>query len=218
MILSETKKRKFKCLTKEATQNTVGFRLSGKWSLSAKSTRVFIPSVQKSKEKGFEVDEKGLLRISGFDEGLNLRLTSGLPELFKKISNQFKVSAKMDTTTFIKTLHNKYWQHYNKFCRQTKEFNKCTSAIIFPQILKFMSDKNFINGKFLTQIIENDIIDLEEIEEESKIIINWGALNKLSDEYPLKPEQEGTIVDDDKTILQFKDKLELTLAIAKMLF
>ena len=194
---------------KEATQNTVDFRSREEWSLSATSTRVSIPSVQKSKEKGFEVDEKGLLRISGFGDMLNLKLTSGLSELFRKISIRFKQSPKMDTTTYIKTLRNMYFQHYNKLLKQTGGFNDRISAILFPQILRFMYDKNFIKGKFLTQIIKNGIFDLEEIEEASKIIVDWDGLNKIFKEYSSTPEQEGTVIDDDK--------LELTLAIAKML-
>ena len=195
---------------KEATQNTVDFRSREEWSLSATSTRVFIPSVQKSKEKGFEVDEKGLLRIPSFDDMLNLKLSSGLSELFRKISIRFKQSPKMDTTTYIKTLRNMYFQHYNKLLKQTGGFNDRISAILFPQILRFMYDKNFIKGKFLTQIIENGIFDLEEIEEASKIIVDWDGLNKIFKEYSSTPEQKGTVIDDDK--------LELTLAIAKMLF
>ena len=77
----------------------------------------------------------------------------------------------MDTTTYINTLHNMYLQHYNKCLKQTGEFNDDTSAIIFPQILKFMWDRKFLQGKLLTQVIENDIFDLKEIEEASKIII-----------------------------------------------
>ena len=107
-------------------------------SLSAKSTRVFIPSVQKSKNKGFEVDENGLLKISGFDDSLNIKFTSSLPELFQKISKRFKTCPKMDITTYIKTLHNMYRQHFYKSLKKTGEFNDDTSAIIFPQIVKFM--------------------------------------------------------------------------------
>ena len=192
-----------------ATENTVDFRSRENWLLSAKSTRVFTPSFKKNKEKGYEVDEKGLLRISGFDDRLNLKLTSGLPELFKKISTRFKVSPIMDTTTYIKTLHNMYWQHYNKHLRETGEFNDETSAILFPQIMEFMWDQKFIEGEFLTQIIENGIFDLEKIKKASMISVDWESLFKIFKEYSSKPEQEGTVIDDDK--------LELTLAIAKML-
>ena len=103
-----------------------------------KSSRIFEPSSSKNKNEGFEVDEKGLLRITGFDDSLNLKFTNQLSELFRKTSMRFKVSPKMDTTTYIKTLHNMYLQHYNKHLKQTGEFNEETSAIIFPQIIKFM--------------------------------------------------------------------------------
>ena len=100
-----------------------------KKSLSAKSTRVFTPSVQKRKDKGFKVDKRGLLWISGFDNTLNLKFTNQLAELFQKISKRFKTSPKMETNTYIKTLHNMYQQHYNKCLRQTGEFTDDTSLI-----------------------------------------------------------------------------------------
>ena len=156
---------------KQATQSTSS-SINKKSSLSAKSTRVFTPSIQKSIDKGFEVDEKGLLRISGFDDRLNLKFTNQLAELFKKVSTRFKVSQKMETATYIKTLHNMYLQHFNKNFKQTGEFNDDTSAVIFPQIIKFMEHKKFLQGKLLTQVIENDIFDIKEIEETSKVTIN----------------------------------------------
>ena len=140
--------------------------------LSAKSTRVFIPSVQKSKNKGFEVDENGLLKISGFDDSLNIKFTSSLPELFQKISKRFKTCPKMDITTYIKTLHNMYMQHYNKCLKQTGEFNDSNSAIIFPQIVRFMIDKKFLQGELLELIVEKDLSDPKKIEEIPKVIID----------------------------------------------
>ena len=100
-----------------------------KKSLSAKSTRVFVPVVQTSKDKGFKVDERGLLQITGFDNKLNNKLTNQLAELFQKISKRFKVTPKMETNTYIKTLHNMYQQHYNKYLKQTGEFTDDTSLI-----------------------------------------------------------------------------------------
>ena len=157
---------------KQATQTDTGPSLIKKSLLSTKSTRVFVPEVQKSKDKGFKVEEKGLLQITGFDDKLNLKFTNQLAELFQKISKRFKPTPKMDTTTYIKTLHNMYTQHYNKCLRQTGEFNDDVSAIIFPQILRFMWDRKFLQGKLLTQVIENDIFDIKEIEETSKVTIN----------------------------------------------
>ena len=65
-----------------------------------------------------------------------------------------------------------YLQHYQKCFKQTGEFNDDASAILFPQIIKFMWDKKLIQGKLLTQIIENDIFDKMEIEDFSKLIID----------------------------------------------
>ena len=65
-----------------------------------------------------------------------------------------------------------YLQHYQKCFKQTGEFNDDASAILFPQILRFMWDKKLIQGKLLTQVIENDIFDIKDIEEAAKIIIN----------------------------------------------
>ena len=75
-------------------------------------------------------------------------------------------------------------------------FNDATSAIIFPQILRFMWDKKFIQGTLLTQIIENDIFDIEKIEESAKLYIDWEGLLKIFKEYSLQTAMEGTIVDD----------------------
>ena len=165
------KKIKLKLIRKviETTNSSSPIKKS---SLSDKSTRVFVPAVQKSEDKGFKVDEKGLLRISGFNDNLNLKFTNQLAELFQKILKRFKTSPKMETSTYIKTLHNMYQQHYNKYLKQTGEFTDNTSAIIFPQILRFMWDRKFLQGKLLTQIIENDIFDLKEVEEASKIIVD----------------------------------------------
>ena len=99
---------------KQQTQTETDSIPAKKSLLSTKSTRVFAPLAQKSKDKGFEVDEKGLLRISGFDDILNFKFTNPLAEFFKKTSIRFKTSPKMDTATYIKTLRNMYLQHYNK--------------------------------------------------------------------------------------------------------
>ena len=131
-----------------------------------------MPEVQTSQDKGFEVDEKGLLKITGFGDSLNLKFTNQLAELSQKISKRFKVDTKMDTATYIKTLHNMYLQHYNKHFKQSGEFNEDTSDIIFPQIVKFMFSKKFIQGKLLKQVIDNSIFDIKEIEEASKVTIN----------------------------------------------
>ena len=74
-----------------------------KSSLSTKSYRMFKPSILKSKDKGFEVDEKGLLKITGFDDSLNIKFTNHLAEFYKKTSVRFKFSPKMDTTAYLKT-------------------------------------------------------------------------------------------------------------------
>ena len=52
-----------------------------------------------------------------------------------------------------------YLQHYNKNFKQTGEFNDDTSAIIFPQIMKFMLHKKLIQGNLLSQIVEKNIFD-----------------------------------------------------------
>ena len=143
---------------KLAAQTTTGS--TKKSLLSANSKRVFKPSAQKSKEKGFKVDEKGLLKITGFDDDLNLNFTNQLAELFKKLSERFKATEKMDTTTYIKTLHNMYDQHFTKSFKKTNTFNDEASSKIFPQIIRFMWDKKCIQGKFLTKVIENDIFDI----------------------------------------------------------
>ena len=169
----------------EYADNQIISTLNKNSSLSAKSTRVFIPSVQKSKNKGFEVDENGLLKISGFDDSLNIKFTSSLPGLFHKISKRFKTCPKMDITTYIKTLHNMYRQHFYKSLKKTGEFNDDTSAIIFPQILKFMWYTKCIQGKLLTLIIEDDIFDIKEVEETAKLSIDWNWLLKIYEEYTL---------------------------------
>ena len=157
---------------KQETPTETGSSQIKKSLLSIKSTRVFVPAVQKSKDKGFKVDERGLLQITGFDPSLNIKLTNQLPELFKKISARFKVSSKMDIFTYIKTLHNMYLQHYNKHLKQTGEFNDSNSAIIFPQIVRFMIDKKFLLGELLELIVEKDLSDPKKIEAISKVIID----------------------------------------------
>ena len=157
---------------KQETQIDTSSSQIKKSLLSIKSTRVFVPAVQTSKDKGFKVDERELLQITGFDDSLNLKFTNQLAELFKKISTRFKLSPKMETITYIKTFHNMYRQHFNKFFKQTDEFNDVVSAIIFPQIIKFMHYKKFLQGNFLTQIIDKDIFEINKIEEEYKVTIN----------------------------------------------
>ena len=203
---------------KQETQIDAGSSQSLKSSLSVKSTRVFKPSTQKNKSKKIEVevDEKGLLRISGFDPSLNIKLTNQLPELFKKISTRFKVSSKMDIFTYIKTLHNMYQQHYNKCLKQTGEFNDSNSAIIFPQIVRFMIDKKFLQGELLELIVEKDLSDPKKIEEIPKVIIDWDGLLNIFKEYDLKTERDGTTVEDKKINLSLEDKVELTTTISKL--
>ena len=48
-------------------RTTTTSSLIKKSSLSAKSTRIFTPSTMKNKDKDFEVDEKGLLKITKFE-------------------------------------------------------------------------------------------------------------------------------------------------------
>ena len=65
------KKIRLRCLKHLQRKQLQSTSLIKKSSLSTKSSRIFIPSTLKSKNKGFEVDEKGLLRIiAGFDDSL----------------------------------------------------------------------------------------------------------------------------------------------------
>ena len=110
-----------------------------------------------------------------------------------------------------------YQQHYNKFFKQTGEFDEDASAIIFPQIIKFMWEKKYIQGKLLDQIITNSIFDRKEVEEIAKLKINCEELLKYFNEYKLKAQMEGTIVDDKKIILSLEHKVEITLNLAERL-
>ena len=56
--------------------------------------------------------------------------------------------------------------------KETEEFNDSNSAIIFPQIVRFMIDKKFLQGELLEQIIEKDLSDFKKIEAISKVIID----------------------------------------------
>ena len=174
-------------------------------------------SVNKNiQSKGFEVDEKGVLVIKSFDCSLNIKFTNQLAELFQKISNRFKVSPIMDTTTFINTLHNIYQQHYIKRFKKTREFNDEISKIIFPQILRFMWHKKLIQGKLLTQIIEDNIFNRKEIEEASKITIDWDAILKIFEEYGSQKvkEREG---EEDKINLTKEEKVDIAIEVTKNL-
>ena len=49
--------------------------------------------------------------------------------------------------------------------------------------------KKFIQGKLLTQVIENDIFDIKDIEEAAKITIDREGLLKIFEEYSSKSEK-----------------------------
>ena len=70
-----------------------------------------------------------------------------------------------------------------------------------------MWDRKFLQGKLLTQIIENDIFDLKQVEEASKVTIDWKTLIKIFKEYSLKPE----------IILSCEEKVEITINLTKKL-
>ena len=187
-----------------------------KFCLSTNS-KVFRKSASTNKNDGFKIDSKGLLNISGFDESLNTKFTNQLAEFFKKTSKRFKVSPKMDTISYIKTLYNMYLQHYSKNFKQTGEFNDEASSKLFPQIIKFMHHNKLIQGKLLTQIVENNLFSIREIEENSKLTVDCEGLLRIFNEYELKPEMEGTTVYDKKIILPTKDKVEITIKLTRML-
>ena len=202
---------------KQETQTNTNSSQTKEPLLSTENTNIITPSDQKSDDKGFEVDEEGLLKITDFHDSLNIKLTNQLAELFQKISKRFKVSPKMDTSTYIKTLHNMYLQHYNKYFRETGEFNDETSAILFPQIMKFMWDRKFLQGRLLKLVIENNTFDIVEIDNFSKVTIDWDGLLKISKQYSLTTESEGTTVSDKKINLQLEDKVKITLIITEKL-
>ena len=198
-------------------QSTTGSSLIKKSFLSTKSTRVFTPSVQKSKDKGFEVDEKGLLKITGLNDNLNKKCTKLLTKLFEKMSKRFKTTPIMDTVTHIKTLHNMYLQHYNKHFQQSGEFNDDTSVIIFPQIVKFMVNNNCIQGKFLTFLADKNILDPEQIKEAYKVQTDLETLQKLSEKYSLETNNQEKTVEDKKIDLSVEEKAGITINLAKTL-
>ena len=152
-IFEVDEEEKVEKLETPSNRTTKTSSLIKKSSLSAKTTRIFTPSTLRNKDKGFEVDEKGLLKITKFSDSLNIKFTNQLAEFFKKTSVRFKNCPKMDTTTYLKTLYNMYNQHYNKHFKETGEFNSETSSILFPQIIKFMYHRKFIQGRLLTLFI-----------------------------------------------------------------
>ena len=190
---------------------------SNELALLSKSSKVFKPPTIQSKDRGFAVDDKGLLKITGFDDGLNGKFTNYLPELFNKVSKRFKVSQIMDTATYIKTLHNMYFQHYNKHLKSSGEFNDDTSSIIFPQILKFMHHQKFIQGQLLNLLIGKDILDVRNIEQSSRITIDCEGLMNLFDEYAVNKKSKNGKVGYKSIEIDVKDKAYITVRITEML-
>ena len=190
---------------------------SNELALLSKSSKVFKPPTIQSKDRGFAVDDKGLLKITGFDDGLNGKFTNYLPELFNKVSKRFKVSQIMDTATYIKTLHNMYLQHYNKHLKPSGQFNDDTSSIIFPQILKFMHHKKLIQGQFLTFLVDKNILDAKNIEQSSRVTIDCEGLMNLFDEYVVNKKSKNGKVDYKAIEIDMEDKTNITLKITGML-
>ena len=56
--------------------------------------------------------------------------------------------------------------------------------------------KKFVQGKLLTQVIENDIFDIKDIEEAAKITIDWEGLLKIFEEYSSKSEKQTAKVEN----------------------
>ena len=82
--------------------------------LSPNSSTQNLSTDLENEEAKANVDKNEILKIEGFAGSLNIKLTNQLAELFKKISIRFKDGVKMDTVTFLKTLHNMYKQHFKK--------------------------------------------------------------------------------------------------------
>ena len=82
--------------------------------LSSNSSTQNLSTDLENEEAKANVDKNEILKIEGFAGSLNIKLTNQLAELFKKISIRFKDGVKMDTVTFLKTLHNMYKQHFKK--------------------------------------------------------------------------------------------------------
>ena len=175
------------------------------------------PADQKSDEKGFEVDERRLLIISGFDDSLNIKFTNQLADLFKKISVRFKTTPKIDTMTCLKTLHNMYLQHFNKSFKNTDEFNSQATLIIFCQIIKYMKHEELIWGKIFEFLCDSGIFDIPEIENANKMTIECDRLQKLFKDYTLRKELDRTKIEDKKLFLSLEDRATITIIVMKFL-
>ena len=110
-----------------------------------------------------------------------------------------------------------YYQHYSKHLKETGEFNNETSSILFPQIIKFMYHRKFIQGRLLALLVENDSFDIKDIEETAKLTIDCEGLLHIFNDYSLIPELEGTTVENKKIELSHEDKVEITIKITAML-
>ena len=129
---------------KQETPTDTGSSQTKEPLLSTENTNIITQSNQNSDDKGFEVDERRLLKISGFDARLNIKFTNQLAELFQKISGRFRITPKIDTITCLKTLHNMYLQHFTKSFKNTREFNDESTLKIFCQIMKYMKHEELI--------------------------------------------------------------------------
>ena len=75
----------------------------------------------------------------------------------------------------------------------------------------------FIQGKLLALLIENDLFNVKEVEDNSKLDIDYEGLLHISNDYSLNPEKEGTTVKNNKIILSDEDKVETTMRITAIL-
>ena len=124
-----------------------------------------------------------------------------MPELLEKISSRFKSCQKMNTTTFIKSLHNMFLQHYNKHLRDRNEFNAEISSKLFPQLLKCLYTKKFLQGKFLKNLIDKKIFKIENIEESSKVTIDCESLSTIYERSNSNQKFDATKIEDKAEIL-----------------
>ena len=168
--------------------------------------------------KGFEIDSEGVLEISGFDDILNIKLSSLLGEFFKRISARFKNIPYLDTLTYLRTLHNLHLQYWNKQFKKIGEFNEEISTKIFTQVIKFMNYKKLIQGKLLKILIELNIIDIRQIDDASKLEIDRELTQEIAELYKVPNDQEESDVGSDKVVpISDPQKVEITIELTQLL-
>ena len=163
----------------------------------------------------YTVDPKGCLVINGFNHTQNVKYTNHLSEFFKKIASCFKSKQSVEVITQIKRTYQLFTQHFSKYFKNDQDFNEVSTRKLFSQIMNYMHDKKYIQGKILSLFIKQALEGMYNLEEDSMTMVHCDKLNELSEKYEVKAFNSKTKSDHNMIHLSKESQADLTLKIVE---